>query len=85
MSARLQRKLGKEVTQGIRLYLNDIIDLLQKDLQSSYANMRKDVNFENAAWANEQAMYIGEQKTLTKVIELLTVKEADNGRRKSGS
>ena len=79
MSLRLQNKIGKDTAQEFRLILNEIIELLEKDLQSSVANMRKEANFQNAAWAYEQAMFVGEQRALTKVIELLTVKEAKNG------
>ena len=74
MSSRLIRALGKEESKAIKVYLDSIVELLEKDLQSSYSNMRKDANFANTAWAYEQAMYVGEQKTLSKVIELLTIK-----------
>ena len=85
MSARLKRKFGAEAYNELKVNFDVIIEILEKDLQSSYSNMRKEANFEHPAWTFEQAAYLGEQRTLTRVIDLLTVKEARNGRKGSGS
>lgn len=74
-SNRLVKTIGKERLAEVRDVIDQIRDLIKTDYETSITRMQSDDNFISSAWAEQQARYIGEQKALKNLIELLLVKD----------
>ena len=73
MSKRLIDAVGKERISSAKDILDDIILILERDLQANISAMRKQTNYEDPAWAYKQADFIGQQRAINALIELLTL------------
>lgn len=58
-----------------KTYFDKLIKVLEKDLQSSIRSSSNESNYDKPAWAEHQADQLGVQRTLRKVIDLITIRK----------
>ncbi len=58
-----------------RIVLERLKDLLEEDLAASIKVQENKINYKESSWPMFQADCIGEQRTLKKLINLITIEE----------
>lgn len=75
ISKRFTNKVTKEEVLASKEVLDALKDLLEKDLEAEVRKQRSEVNYQLPSWPHFQADSIGCQRTLKKVIDLVTITE----------
>lgn len=77
MTIKKKSKLSTEFTdveaQRAKRYFDKLIKVLKKDLESSIRSSSSVENYKLPAWSEYQADQLGSQRTLRKVIDLITI------------
>ena len=70
---RLGTKFTKDEARRAKKVFDKIIELLEKDLESSIRSSRVKDIYLSPAWSEFQADRLGSQRTLQNIIDLITV------------
>jgi len=74
-SSRLSTEFTDVEARRARTYFNKLIKILEKDLESSVRSSSSEALYAEPAWAEHQADRLGVQRTLRKVIDLITIRK----------
>lgn len=75
ISSRFGRKLSKEEVIAAKDVLDTIAKILTQDLEAEVKRARSEEAYESPSWPLIQADSIGAQRTLRKVIDIVTISE----------
>jgi hypothetical protein len=65
----------KQQVKNAKPVLDRLAKLLQDDLEDSLKYMASRNNFDNPAWDNKMAHYLGEQTALRSILKLIDIEE----------
>ena len=72
---KLLTEFTEEEARRARKYFEKLIKILEKDLDSNIRSSSEESNYGEPAWAEHQADRLGVQRTLRKVIDLITIRK----------